>query len=1742
MYQPDSYCYSSNTLESLRLRLLDLSARNRLINYKHPKRSSLRIIDELPDQLVETLLSEKEMRFLPVPEPTSRKLVKAGYIEIDKETGVERKLKAPPTAKEWAGWLGYNISYEAPTPLSGSVEEKHSDRAIQTLLFPSELENCLKHLRQTAESAIQEMGANILYMAFGFLEWFENDNSKSYLAPLFLVPMRLHKGRLDSKSGTYQYSVNYSGEEIISNLSLREKLHADFGIALPELDENTKPEAYFRAVQRLIEQNKPKWRIRRYITLGLLNFSKLLMYLDLDPDRWPEGAKITDHKIINRFLCGDYQEDTEIDSDDLGFGEEYAIDEIPDIHKKYPLIEDADSSQHSALIDAVDGKDLVIEGPPGSGKSQTITNLIAAAMAQGKRVLFVAEKMAALEVVRRRLDAAGLGDFCLELHSHKSQKRRVLDDIEQRLQKYGQFRKPREIDIDIARFEELKEKLKEHVELINSPWKDTGKSLHEIFMAATRYREEVGLNPANFHPEVPEDVALDSLTIKRLEDEADTLLSVSQTIALQNDGIKNLQHHPWYGVRNDTLQIFDFERVQSSLQLWQDELEKLDDFRLMMIEQFGGNDDRLLNTLQDMSSFQKELASIPQLKGDEILASLPRLTGGQLEDAKRAVEQFVTIQELSESLFEKTGLEIFKDQQMIKEIKAAFQHIVDNAQGMVEIGTLSEAIGVLKTTHDELGEVEELFDDIQDMVGEKAGKLLQLNMAGFEELIQFIELAVRLKLPLWKMRDECFDNEELDDILPELHSELEEVNSIKAELQDVFDIERLPSSDTLSQIRATINACGFFWWLNGKCRAARSHLKNMGKKGVGFAKLVALLEKAETFIELRYKLENNERYRSMLGNHFKGEHTDIAAIEEVREWYSEVRDNYGFGFGAKVALGNTLLELSYEEARSVLSLEKRGTLDQLNRLLDNLEILREVFDPVAELQDDSALLVGKHSIISKLNHELLEAWEKCAPLVSDNSVTLDELIEQVEKIDLLQEDIIAWEEDDCLDRLFHGSAKLELGLNRDNTEALEMLGNTLGLATYIDSGLGNTLIREHIYANPSEATFLTLADQAKALQALLDSHKKAFTHFEELMQLESNRWMKTCGDAVPALLTRNHKALNNIESLHAWLNYVRTCNHARDIGLASMVSELEQGRIEADKILTACKAGIFDFLARQILKERPELEHFFGHQQEAIAVQFRKYDEKLKKLQCEKIAWQIDQTKVPKGRSGARASDRTELKLLKHEGGKKKRHVPIRQLILRAGEALVALKPCFMMGPMSVAHYLAPGKIKFDLVVMDEASQIKPQDALGAIARGTQLVVVGDPKQLPPTSFFDRVISDEEDDPAVLEESESILDATLPMFQARRLRWHYRSQHESLIAFSNHAFYNNDLILFPSPHKESYGYGIKFQRIAEGFFVNRRNMVEAEVIAAAVREHFMENSKETLGVVAMSAEQRLQIEVAIEKLAKSDGAFRSMLENDSTKNEALFVKNLENVQGDERDVIFISMTYGPPAPGARVPQRFGPINFDEGWRRLNVLFTRSRKRMHVFSSMGSDDIVVGTSSKRGVTALRDFLAYCETGILHTQERETGREPDSDFEIAVMEALESRGFECVPQVGVAGFFIDIAVVDPANPGRYLMGIECDGASYHSAKSTRDRDKLRQAILERLGWRIRRIWSTDWFNNPHAELEPIVKELKSKIDSTEMNSHASSVNPNEACSAVGDIIMPPPDVLEPFVDIHNTANEI
>ena len=446
-----------------------------------------------------------------------------------------------------------------------------------------------------------------------------------------------------------------------------------------------------------------------------------------------------------------------------------------------------------------------------------------------------------------------------------------------------------------------------------------------------------------------------------------------------------------------------------------------------------------------------------------------------------------------------------------------------------------------------------------------------------------------------------------------------------------------------------------------------------------------------------------------------------------------------------------------------------------------------------------------------------------------------------------------------------------------------------------------------------------------------------------------------------------------------------------------------------------------------------------------------------------------------------------ERRLVKRELEKKSRHIPTRKLIASTTSLLPTIKPCFLMSPQSVAQFLDPKIPQFDLVVFDEASQIPVWDAIGAIARGKEVIVVGDSKQLPPTSFFAAMGNDDDEDrdedEDVVEDVESILkECNASGIPSMRLKWHYRSRHESLIAFSNHHYYQNELHTFPSPDDRSASLGVTYEHV-EGVYDrggSRTNRAEAQrVVESVVRILLNDPESGSIGIVTFNQAQQSLIEDLLDEKRREIPEIDPYFTGDVS--EPVFVKNLENVQGDERDTIVFSVGYGPDQSG-KLSMNFGPLNQDGGERRLNVAVTRARKRLRVYSSIRADQIDLRRTRSTGVRHFRTFLDYADRGpkaIAEAVSLEGSRDFDSGFEKAVCDALVSRGWEVDAQVGCAGYRIDLAIRDPNVPGRYLLGVECDGATYHSAQTARDRDRLRQAVLEGLGWTIERVWSTDWW---------------------------------------------------------------
>ncbi|MGQ4360782.1 DUF3320 domain-containing protein [Streptomyces sp. SAS_272] len=440
--------------------------------------------------------------------------------------------------------------------------------------------------------------------------------------------------------------------------------------------------------------------------------------------------------------------------------------------------------------------------------------------------------------------------------------------------------------------------------------------------------------------------------------------------------------------------------------------------------------------------------------------------------------------------------------------------------------------------------------------------------------------------------------------------------------------------------------------------------------------------------------------------------------------------------------------------------------------------------------------------------------------------------------------------------------------------------------------------------------------------------------------------------------------------------------------------------------------------------------------------------------------------------------------VLRREAEKQRRHMPVRRLLTETRDVVRLVKPCFMMSPLTVSQFLPPD-FGFDVVIFDEASQVLPQDAVNSVYRGKALIVAGDQKQLPPTSFFsaagDSDDGDEWDEDAT-DGFESILDMCKAsgVLRGLPLRWHYRSRHENLIAFSNHEFYDNSMVTFPGALEQGPDIGVEFIK-ADGVYDrggNSDNPLEAARVAQRVIHHFDTRPEHTLGVVALSKAQADAIEEAVQKAR----AARPDLDHHFTEGrlDGFFVKNLETVQGDERDVVILSIGYGPDHRG-KLLSTFGPINREGGWRRLNVAVTRARRRMEVVASFHGGDLP--DSANKSVQHLKRYLQYAQHGpaLLQTETADPDAAPESPFEEEVIGALRGWGYEVQPQVGVAGFRIDMAVRHPGAPGAYALGIECDGAMYHSSRAARDRDRLREAVLSDLGWRLHRIWGTDWYRN-------------------------------------------------------------
>lgn len=1622
-------------LERARVELLDLSARNRLLNMPRGARGgrSIEVIDEKTQEVFRLLVREgKSFTFV------------AGKA-ADKEQN-ERRDDEATGASSGAGENHLQSESEEIQDLAQPEDEsldergvlrRHADTRLQTRLTSKGLQKRLLELYLDARTLEEEQGVNVLYLALGALKWVDPNNADNLrYAPLLLVPVQLDRGNAGER-----FNLKVRQEDFASNLSLEAYLDRSHGLRLPVFEANDAfdPLEYIEQVRSSV-QAKAGWEVLPdHMSVGFFSFAKFLMYRDLDPTVWPKGAAISDHPLIRSLLADGFS-----GGEDL-FAEDANIDALISSAEMLHIL-DCDSSQALAIHEVRRGKNLVIQGPPGTGKSQTIANIIAASVKDGKSVLFVAEKMAALDVVKRRLDDKGVGDACLELHSNKANKRSVLDEL-RRTWELGAPKAPDPGSL-FARLTASRDVLNDHAQRLHALDTASGLSPYQVISHLVRLREK-GIRPNDIALQTPENWDRDGFEARQ---------SLLTDLAQRVTEIGKPADHAWVGVGLDAISPMDAERLIARVQQQLDGISAAGAQFLCAAQ--------LLETAPPL-----RLSDVPTMV--ELLqriAAAPRLSQAAMaDDAWKKPESILNL------------LDIGQRFAVNKEALAA--RVVDDAWE----AELDEVLAVYERlpptfNPDQFKRLARLTEDLPKLLQEASALAHLLGRESGHSFSDYQKLArigdrVAAAPPaspetfasdLWNGGVERAGD--LAQAVADLETAKATIGSQLTEMAWSLDLD--PARSVLAG-RGT----SLLRFLSSEWRAANRLVRSVSSStSQPLPVVLGLLDTLARGQEAKRRIESEDAFgRSAFGDDWRGVRSSPTPLLSLVEWMRSLK-----GLGAEPRL----IAAKGPEKTEVAARAKQlsATCLQVERQL------KEAWDDLGAAKDQTLGEVAAFEradlgILLELVLQLVRAGSTVFRLLQKGRETAGESRAVLIELMAAQRDRQTVRDQQGLgqaafDEQWHGE---ESSWTHLHSTATWIAGNQ-----DIRALAGRIAERESL-----STTANALTEAAAQTQAGLEALSK-----ELQLDLEASVGGPVPDARIETIAWRLQRWSQEHEQLYRWVNYRDRSARAKTLGCADVVARLGDGRLTPETTATAFQMAYFEAIYAHMCRAVPELARFDGETHGRMVQEFASLDrQRIAAASAEVV--RAHYRNVPPRDGGALGP----LGVLRGEIQKKKGHMPLRKLVERAGPALRALKPVFMMSPLSVAQFLVPGAMEFDLIVMDEASQIQPVDALGAIARAKQVVVVGDPKQLPPTAFFAKMTSasDEEDD----EDATPVADieSILGLFTARglpmrMLRWHYRSRHQSLIAVSNRQFYENKLFIVPSPYTAQGGRGLRFHHIPEGLFDagnKRNNLVEAKVVAQAIIAHARTYPKLSLGVAAFSAAQRRaiidELELLRRGLAPEDEEFFR-----SHRSEPFFVKNLENVQGDERDVIFISVGYGRSVPHGRVPMRFGPLGQEGGERRLNVLISRAKQRCDVFASMTDEDIDPSyAAGKKGVHAFRLFLQYARTGHLPMAEV-SGRDHDSVFEQQVADALRARGYSVQAQIGLAGFFIDLAVLDEARPGRYLLGIECDGAAYHSARSARDRDRLRQAVLEEHGWTIHRIWSTDWFQRPTEQLDALVRRIE------------------------------------------------
>ena len=1537
-------------IAAARQKLLDLSMRNRLLNFKPSKTSTLQIIDEIPCEIFDLLvLQEKKLEFKPIPSQKDDKSVLALVDTNQSSDDIDATLSAEERHELWS----------LPDILSED-EGRHTDKFLQTLLESEPLQKRLFQIYQKSSSITEEQGYTVLFLALGFLKWKESEAAlATRLAPLVLVPVEML--RTNVREG---FSIRWTGEDLQTNQSLQAKL-LEQQVALPDFETPESKEeidSYFDQIREACSA-KPNWTVEQGIYLNFFNFAKFVMYKDLDPNEWSDVGDLVNHPLLKAVLAPGMEEPEQVELFD-----ERHIDEKIDFRDVYHVL-DADPSQIAVIEDIKNGHNLVVEGPPGTGKSQTITNTIAELLAHGKTVLFVSEKMAALEVVKKRLDDVHLGDFCLELHSRKAKKKEVLQELQRTLNsQYDVQQIPGEL---YHQFDHARNSVNQYARdlrmVVGSRGFTVFKLMSEIESASTQIRQH-GTSPTFVY--LPK---ADEVNSQTWEEARSIFKSLADVLPL----VSPVETNVWRGAYPPPVLPADEAEVADMLHGLDQSLSALLDSRRTLSQKAG---------MREPQSF---------LELDSLLANVELLTEG-LPNRKE--------------VFQTSKWEA--DSSAPDEIIAALNLAKDHVQKCLTVFT-PEALEL---------DCEGILSQFENLT-----RNFTALSEKFRQNRQFIQESIGLQ------------------------AEFEER---RATLQNDFDQEAF-ASEIRPVIRQFLESGeSIFRFLNRRYRDAKRLVGSKYKayKRRSHREIAHDIQQLERYFIVSDELNVRSRQlRNFFGNLWNGAESKSGDLKAFADWSISL-----ITYLQSDSLG------SFWDGSLARSLAERAS-PQFKTAIGDYERIKETLK--SSLKNHSQC--GSDKLLESLRH-------------------LQSTRLSLETVSSIREEAISLFGD-----YWHG-----VDSDTETIESLRMwfpeFRNRFKNGVFTDDTITNCLSND----NSPQSVIPIIEDVRRKRETFADGVRSLFRKLNADEEKMTKGGLKNCSFC--NLAERIIEWKQSVHSLQPWSQYQSYCKSAKSTFATPLLEQIDTGTIASEDVLPTLSLSYAQTLLRDAFARIGTLNEFNAHLHQHRIEDFKQLDKALINGNRSRLIARLSEQRP---RLSANSSPGSAGGILRGEFSKKRRHLPIRKLIKYAGQLILRIKPCFMMSPISIAQFLEATSVEFDVILFDEASQVRPEDALGALLRGKQLVVMGDTKQLPPTSFFDHSIAeieeDEEEYPtASIIDIESILHQCKRTCQTRTLKWHYRSRHDSLVVVSNHEFYDDQLLLYPSSIAEAPHLGLKFHYLPEtiydrgGTSVNR---LEARKVAEEVMRHFRECPDKSLGVGAFSTKQQQAILEEIELKRRENPQLEEFFS--SERMDHFFVKNLETIQGDERDVIFLSIGYGFDL-GRRLSTNFGPLNQEGGERRLNVLTTRAREKCVVFSNFRAADLPVDPTKPFGVRALRTYMEYAETRKLEALDRQF-QDSDSPFEDSVSDFLEGKGYEIKRQVGSGGFRVDIGVVHPERPGTFALGIECDGAQYHSSLVARERDRLRQEILEGKGWNIHRVWSTDWYRNREEAKQVLIQKIEQAI---------------------------------------------